>query len=507
MMENLFGCPVNANVYLTPNGAHQAFESHFDWMDGIIVQVMGCKTWIVNSAPTAVRPMPDTVFKIHNLNYTDSLRCRVMNRRNEWESSDFHFLGNDSNFIPDSSSTEFDVKEGSLLYIPRGFTHQAATNCSRQGEGSEVISPADSDLSDVASIHVTFGLEAVTDSTVEIFLHHYISYYFEDEEKRYGESDPDNTCSRSTQQDLLDSSAASFRQGSASDFVTKSTRTLPILLLSQRGNLLRVERLSACDLAHLILHSAATSDSQQGTASRATAGQRDYIVDYDGTRVKDKARQKGPSILRQAVATTTFMARNGYQPMIDELLPDAMEYLARYLNEHTATEVVYYAILLGIDMDCLKAKGDDSGQRSSNEVKGIDGPVGEVKYPESSKNLNYVRRFITSDPVIFHTPTTPQEQAQGEGKGPDRQSDQDINKLRLLLVSEEWSIATGSHESVTNAQDFLLTLFSGLEEEEEANITCSGSRRNSNTKTDHFCPSWRRLMDTLRAHIAANSGD
>jgi hypothetical protein len=274
--------------------------------------------------------------------------------------------------------------------------------------------------------------------------------------------------------------------------VTKSTRTLPILLLSQRGNLLRVERLSACDLAHLILHSAATSDSQQGTASRATAGQRDYIVDYDGTRVKDKA-------------TTTFMARNGYQPMIDELLPDAMEYLARYLNEHTATEVVYNAILLGIDMDCLKAKGDDSGQRSSNEVKGIDGPVGEVKYPESSKNLNYIRRFITSDPVIFHTPTTPQEQAQGEG--PDRQSDQDINKLRLLLVSEEWSIATGSHESVTNAQDFMLTLFSGLEEEEEANITCSGSRRNSNTKTDHFCPSWRRLMDTLRAHIAANSGD
>jgi hypothetical protein len=499
MLKNLFGCPVNANVYLTPNGAHQAFESHFDWMDGIIVQVMGCKTWIVNSAPTAVRPMPDTVFKVHNLNDTDSVRRRAMNRRKGWESSDFHFLGSNSKFIPDSSSTEFDLKEGSLLYIPSGFTHQAATNCSNQGEGSADISPVDSDFSDVASIHVTFGLEAVTDSTVEIYLHHYISYYFENEEKECVESVADNTWNRSAQQDLLDSNAAQCRARAI------AARTLPISLLSQRGNLLRVERLSASDLAHLILHSAATSDTRQGTASRATAGQRDFIVGGDGSRIKEKAYQSDPSILRRAVATTTFMARNGYQPMIDVLLPGAMEYLAHYLTEHTATEVIYNAILLGIDMYCLKAKGDDSGQWSGNDAKGTDRPLGEEKYTESSKNLNYIRRFMASDPVISHMPTAPQEQGEGEGEGSDRQSDKDINELRLLLVSEEWSIATGSHESATNAQDFLLTVFRGLEEEEVAHMTCSGTGRTSDTKADHFCSSWRRMMDTLRAHTATTA--
>jgi Cupin superfamily protein len=503
MLKNLFGCPVNANVYLTPNGAHQAFESHFDWMDGIIVQVMGCKTWIVDSAPTALRPMPDTVFKVHNLNDTDSVRRRAMNRRKGWESSDFHFLGSDSKFIPYSSSTEFDMKEGSLLYIPSGFTHQAATNCSNQGEGSADISPVDSDFSDVASIHVTFGLEAVTDSTVEIYLHHYISYYFENEEKSCFESFADNTWNRSAQQDLLDSNAAQCRAGAASDFVTNGARTLLISLLSQGGNLLRVERLSACDLAHLILHSAATPDTRQGTASRATAGQRDSIVGCDGPRIKEEAYQSGPSILRRAVATTTFMARNGYQPMIDVLIPGAMEYLAHYLTEHTATEVIYNAILLGIDMYCIKAKGDDSGQLSGNDAKGTDRPLGGEKYTESSKNLNYIRRFMSSDPVISHMPTAPQEH--GEGEGPDRQSDKDINELRILLVSEEWSIATGSHESALNAQDFLQTVFRGLEEEEVAHMTCSGTGRNSDTKADHFCPSWRRMMDTLRVHTSATA--
>jgi hypothetical protein len=228
-------------------------------------------------------------------------------------------------------------------------------------------------------------------------------------------------------------------------------------------------------------------------------------VGCDGPRIKEKAYQSGPSILRQAVATTTFMARNGYQPMIDVLIPGAMEYLAHYLTEHTATEVIYNAILLGIDMYCIKAKGDDSGQLSGNDAKGTDRPLGGEKYTESSKNLNYIRRFMSSDPVISHMPTAPQEQGEGEGEGPDRESDKDINELRILLVSEEWSIATGSHESALNAQDFLQTVFRGLEEEEVAHMTCSGTGRNSDTKADHFCPSWRRMMDTLRVHTSATA--
>ena len=513
---------MNANVYLTPNGAHQAFESHFDWMDGIIVQVMGCKTWIVSSAPTAVRPMPDTVFKIHDVNETDSVRRRVMKRKKGWESSDIQFLGDDSNFISKSSSKEFDMKEGSLLYIPRGFTHQAATNCSGQAEDSADSLLADSDFSDVASIHVTFGLEAVTDSTVEIFLHHYISNYFEYQGKKFDQVNAKNTSNHSRQQDPSDRCAARCRAGIASDHVT----TLPISLLSKGGSALRVDHLSACDLAHLILHSAATSDSQQGTAARTPAAQSDYIVSDDGTSDKQKTYQSGPSILRQAVATTIFMARNGYQPMIDDLIPNAMECLSHYLIEHTATEVIYNAILLGIDMSSISANRDDSGQRSGSEASGTDRLSRGDKVATSSKNLKYIRRFMTSDPVISLIRTAPQVagegegegegdgqgqgeaqgEGQGEGEGPYRQSDKEISELRLLLVSEEWSITLGSHDSVVNVQDFLLTVFSGLAESEEADIMSSGSKGSFNTTADHFCSSWKSMMDTLRAHAAAGTG-
>lgn len=540
---------MNANVYVTPYGSNQAFESHFDWMDGIVVQVMGCKTWIVNSTPTAVRPMPDTVFKIHDSNDTGAIRRHTVSREKGWESSDVRFLGDDSHFISHSSPREFDMKEGSLLYIPRGFTHQAATNCSKQAKDSTETSKPDSDFSDVASIHVTFGLEAVTDSTVEIFLHHYISSYFEIQAEKCDDHANDNTVHRPKQQDQSDGSAARCRVGLTSDHETAASSTLSISLRSHRGNALRVELLSACDLAHLILHLAATSDSRKGTAFRAAAEQHDYIVSDDGMRARGEegVHQSSSSILRQAVATTAFMARNRYQPMIDDLLPGAMEYLTLYLTEHTANEVIHNAILLAIDMNSLKAKGDDSVQRSSGEASSTDSKSGDYKDPESSKNLNYVKRFMTSDPVISHVPTAPwaqtmaelEAETQGEAKGDgvgqelgqglggggaerkgvrdgvlggqgkgggkgggaDRQRGKKIKDLRLLLISEEWSMALDSHDSATNAQDFLLTVFRGLIDTSEADLISPESGRYSDTNTDLFCSSWRRMMDTLRAQL------
>ncbi|CAN0199408.1 unnamed protein product, partial [Discosporangium mesarthrocarpum] len=43
-VEEALGHPVNVNMYLTPWG-HQGFESHFDSMDGIILQLSGRKVW------------------------------------------------------------------------------------------------------------------------------------------------------------------------------------------------------------------------------------------------------------------------------------------------------------------------------------------------------------------------------------------------------------------------------------------------------------------------------
>ena len=500
---------MNANVYLTPSGAHQAFESHFDWMDGIIVQVIGCKTWIIDSYPTAISPMPDTVFKIHDLNDVNPANSRDKKRRNGRKPSDVQFLGSDSNSTSDPSSTEFDLSEGSLLYIPRGFTHQAATNCSRRTFDSTGGSTANTaGFGDVASIHVTFGLEAVTDSTVEIFLHHYISLFFDIQEDRCDVLDDENSSSRFTHTDgLLDSSDARCRARVPPQNVTNSTSALPLLkisLLNQRDNsTFHIEDMSKNDLAHLILHSAATSDSRLDAGSSETAVH--LNAGDNRTKGKQQIYRMDPSVLRQAVATTTFIARNGYQPMIGDLLPLSLKYLSHYLTKHTATEVIYHAILLGIEMHLLKAKRTGHNSRDNYEPKGGERASGEFKDPESSKKLNYITRFMTSDPVVSHESRIAQAESDGKAERSDRQGDKGINELRLLLISGEWMIVPGSSESAESAEEFFMAVFSGLAEEDEADIvemeSGSGSRNADNTE-DLFCPSWRRMTDALRASTA-----
>lgn len=43
-IEGALGCRVNANLYLTPRGG-RAFEPHFDWMEGLVMQLRGQKRW------------------------------------------------------------------------------------------------------------------------------------------------------------------------------------------------------------------------------------------------------------------------------------------------------------------------------------------------------------------------------------------------------------------------------------------------------------------------------
>ena len=51
----------NANLYLTPAGA-QAFEAHFDWMDAVVLQIEGAKTWTLYP-PVWPLPRKGTKFK------------------------------------------------------------------------------------------------------------------------------------------------------------------------------------------------------------------------------------------------------------------------------------------------------------------------------------------------------------------------------------------------------------------------------------------------------------
>ena len=105
-MEMLFRCAINPNVYLTPAG-NQGFSVHYDTHDTLIVQIEGSKLWRLYGSPVEL-PLDEQRFN-----------SKVMS--------------------PGDLQMEFQMQPGDLLYIPRGYCHEAKAN-----EG--------------LSLHVTFGL-------------------------------------------------------------------------------------------------------------------------------------------------------------------------------------------------------------------------------------------------------------------------------------------------------------------------------------------------------------
>jgi len=110
---------VSSNLYLTPPNA-SAFDSHWDYMDVIVVQVIGKKYWNVAKSPTVYLS-------------TEELKRKPTIE----EVSKPHY-------------PMFLMQPGDALYIPRGFLHNAST----------------AGLDEGSSLHLTFGLEPMT-ATVE----------------------------------------------------------------------------------------------------------------------------------------------------------------------------------------------------------------------------------------------------------------------------------------------------------------------------------------------------
>lgn len=104
-LEDVFHCPVHANLYMTPKGA-QGFAAHFDPHEVFVLQLEGTKHWRLHGC---ARPLPlaDERF--------DVSRDRLGEPR------------------------EVHLKPGDLLYLPRGFVHEAFT-------------------SESASMHLTVGV-------------------------------------------------------------------------------------------------------------------------------------------------------------------------------------------------------------------------------------------------------------------------------------------------------------------------------------------------------------
>jgi ribosomal protein L16 Arg81 hydroxylase len=97
---------VQANIYVTPRGA-QGFAPHFDTHDVFVLQISGSKTWRMYEGGETL-PLSDS----QGQTPAGSLRA---------------------------PTAEFVLRQGELLYIPRGLVHEAATT-------------------DDSSVHITLGL-------------------------------------------------------------------------------------------------------------------------------------------------------------------------------------------------------------------------------------------------------------------------------------------------------------------------------------------------------------
>ncbi len=107
-LESTFRCPVHANMYLTPGGA-QGFDVHFDTHEVLVLQLEGSKHWRLFGCP---RPFPLVGERFE------------VPRDQRGEPRDIH------------------LEAGDLLYIPRGYLHEAFT-------------------SECASLHLTVGVNVI----------------------------------------------------------------------------------------------------------------------------------------------------------------------------------------------------------------------------------------------------------------------------------------------------------------------------------------------------------
>ncbi|KAK6015611.1 cupin family protein, partial [Ostertagia ostertagi] len=99
VLQELFGCFVGANTYLTPPGS-AGFAPHWDEIDAFLLQLEGRKYWKVYAPDSRDNELP----RESSGNFTDE---DMKDRKPTFEGW---------------------IEAGDLLYIPRGFIHNATTD-------------------------------------------------------------------------------------------------------------------------------------------------------------------------------------------------------------------------------------------------------------------------------------------------------------------------------------------------------------------------------------------
>jgi ribosomal protein L16 Arg81 hydroxylase len=106
---------IQINAYLTPAQA-RGFSAHYDTHDVLILQIHGSKRWRIFPAPVRL-PLPDDAFRA------------------------------DADFTPEDPIEECVLEPGDVLYLPRGYVHDATSLAS-------------------TSLHLTVGIKPVTWASV-----------------------------------------------------------------------------------------------------------------------------------------------------------------------------------------------------------------------------------------------------------------------------------------------------------------------------------------------------
>ncbi|GMH89651.1 hypothetical protein TrVE_jg9240 [Triparma verrucosa] len=100
-LEHVFGCMVGANAYLTPRGS-QGFAPHYDDVDVFVMQQEGKKRWRVYEPGVGGFRKEEVLPRVSSKDY-------------------------DVDSMPKKPYLDVTLGPGDLLYLPRGWIHQAVT--------------------------------------------------------------------------------------------------------------------------------------------------------------------------------------------------------------------------------------------------------------------------------------------------------------------------------------------------------------------------------------------
>ncbi|XP_030475053.1 uncharacterized protein LOC115692368 [Syzygium oleosum] len=140
-LASLFGQPsVGANLYLTPRNS-QGLARHYDDHCVLVCQLMGTKQWTISSPRNKLLPrLYDPLDGSQGLNVDT---------------------------VP-NACTQILLKEGDILYIPRGYIHEAHTTNDVQKDSAGL------------SLHLTLAIEVEAPFEWEGFIHIALQCWFQD---------------------------------------------------------------------------------------------------------------------------------------------------------------------------------------------------------------------------------------------------------------------------------------------------------------------------------------